>query len=424
MSEDPFQSAQRRKNIVGGVIGNTLEWYDFAVFGYFAPIIGSQFFPSDDALAGTIKAFGVFAAGYLMRPLGGVFFGYIGDKLGRKRALEVSVLMMGIPTTLVGLLPTYAQVGFLGAVFLVILRLVQGLSVGGELMGSISFMTEVAPKEKRGLFGSFSMVSVIAGVMAGSALAALEHSLLSPAALHSWGWRIPFLLGFALCLVGVWLRRGIGESPDFEQVKTAGDIGKNPVTEAIRTEFGRVVHIAALVLGFSVGFYMLFVWWPTYLTKFVSPPVPHAFLANTICMAVFMVLNPVAGWLSDRYNRRAVLAPSYLILALTAYPLFVWTDHGSFTAALTSQVIFAVLMAGVFGTVPATMAEMFPTRTRYSGIGLGYNFSISVFGGTAPLLCTWLTARTLDVAAPAYYLVVVAVVSLIASLALRPRLQE
>jgi MHS family proline/betaine transporter-like MFS transporter len=410
--------------MLGGVIGNTLEWYDFAVFGYFAPIIGSQFFPSDDPVAGTIKAFGVFAAGYLMRPLGGVFFGHMGDKLGRKRALQISVLMMGIPTTLVGFLPTYGQVGVLGAVLLVLLRLVQGLSVGGELMGSVSFMTEIAPKNRRGLFGSFSMLSVIAGVMIGSALAALEHGLLSTAALHSWGWRIPFLLGFALCLVGIWLRRGIAESPDFDRIKTSGDIGKSPVMEALRTSFGNVVHIAALVVGFTVGFYMLFVWWPTYLTKIVSPAVPHALFVNTICMGVFMVLNPVAGWLSDLYGRRAVLAPSYLILALVAYPLFVWTDYGTFSAALTSQIIFAVLMAGVFGVVPSAMAEMFPTRTRYSGIGLGYNFSISVFGGTTPLLCTWLTARTHDVASPAYYLVAVAAVSLVASLALRRGPQE
>jgi MHS family proline/betaine transporter-like MFS transporter len=260
--------------------------------------------------------------------------------------------------------------------------------------------------------------------MAGSALAAVEHGLLSTSALHSWGWRIPFLFGCALCLVALWLRRGLTESPDFEHIKTTGDIGENPVTEAIRSQFVSVVHIAALVLAFTVSFYMLFVWWPTYLTKIVSPPVPHGLLVNTICMAVFMVLNPVGGWLSDLYSRRAVLAPSYLLLAVVGYPLFVWTDHGSFSAALTSQIIFAVLLSGVFGTVPAAMAEMFPTRTRYSGIGLGYNFSISVFGGTTPLLCTWLTARTHDVASPAYYLVAVAVVSLIASLALRPKPKE
>lgn len=409
-----------RKSTIGGVIGNVLEWYDFAVFGYFAPVIGAQFFPSEDLLASTLKAFGVFAVGYLMRPLGGLLFGHIGDRLGRKKALELSVLMMAIPTTLLGLLPTHAQIGAAAPLLVVTLRLVQGLSVGGEYVGSISYMTEIGPAHRRGLWGSLTSCTVNGGILLGSAVATLVHSFLDAAELEQWGWRIPFLLGILLGLFGLWLRHGLVETELFERMKRMGRIERSPILEAFRSGGGSIFRLIPLLMLFGGGFYALFVWWPTYLTKFVTPPVPHALLANTLSILVLSGFTPLAGLLSDMLGRRSVLISAMIVIGVSAYPLTAWTDHGSFPQALISQIIFAVGMAGCLGPMAATMAEMFPTRHRYTSIAIAYNITVGVVGGTAPLLCTWLTSCTGDLAAPAYYVIVLALISLAAALGMKP----
>lgn len=422
MSNSSNMTPHLKKNIFGGVVGNILEWYDFAVFGFFAPVIGSLFFPSDNPMASLIKTFGVFAAGYLMRPIGGIIFGHFGDKLGRKRALQLSVMMMAIPTTLIGFLPTHAQIGLAAPILLVLIRLIQGVSVGGELVGSISFITEIAPKNRRGFFGSFSVCSAVGGILLGSAVATIAHGLFDPQFLKDWGWRIPFMLGFAIGGFGLWMRKGMVETPEFEKVKETGTVGRSPVIEAVMTMPGRIFHIVAILVLYSGGFYMLFVWWPTYLTKIVVPPVSHALMINTISMVVLMVLMPVAGYLSDLIGRKTVLAAAFFGTAVLAYPLVIWTDHGMFGSALVSQLIFAVLIAGALGPMAATLVELFPTRIRFSGIGVSYNIALAIFGGTAPLVSTWLVSRTGDIEAPAYYLIAMSVISLIATLTIRKKL--
>ena len=408
-----------RRNTIASVIGNVLEWYDFAVFGYFAAIIGEQFFPAEDQLAALINAFGVFAAGYMMRPIGGMIFGQMGDRIGRKRALRISVLMMAIPTTLLGLLPTYASIGITASVALVALRLIQGVSVGGELVGSMSFITEIAPPKRRGFYGSWTLFSAVAGVLLGSFVATVMHLIFDPATLAAWGWRLPFLAGFLIGGFGLWMRKGMVESPDFEKLEQAGEVAENPVVEALRHHPGQILHVVALVMTMAGGFYMLFVWWPTYLNTIVSPPVPHALLVNTVAMVALAALIPVAGLASDRFGRKKVLVVSLVAFAIVAYPLFMITDHSVMLAALACQLVFALLMAGVQGPMPAAMGEMFPTETRFSGVAIGYNISMAVFGGTAPLVCTWLIRATGDIAAPAYYLMALVIASLLAALAMR-----
>lgn len=407
------------RNILGGVVGNILEWYDFALFGYFAPVLGALFFPSQDHLASTVKAFGIFAGGYLMRPLGAVLFGHIGDRLGRKRALQISVIMMAIPTTLMSVLPTHAQIGMLAPVLLVVLRLIQGVSVGGELVGSVAYLTEIAPPARRGFLGSLSCCSVDGGIMLGSAMAAGAYGVLGHDAVQSWGWRLPFLLGIVVGLCGLWFRKGLAESDYFERVKEAGKIEEHPVVSVIRSMPLRIVQLVALLSIFGGGFYAFFVWWPLYLTKFVSPAVPHALLVNTIAMLVLVVLYPVAGWLSDRVGRKRTMIFFLTVLLLATYPLVLWTDYGLFWGALFCQIIFAALMAGLSAPMPALMAEMFPTHKRYSGIGMAYNMSLGVIGGTAPLICTWLASIKGHVALPALYLMVLTAVSLAALLTIR-----
>jgi MHS family proline/betaine transporter-like MFS transporter len=417
-------AARLNRNAIGGVVGNVLEWYDFAVFGYFAPVIGAQFFPAQNRVAALINTFGVFAAGYLMRPIGGAIFGHIGDRLGRKHALQLSVMMMALPTTLVGCLPTAVQIGIAAPLLLVLLRLVQGVSVGGELIGSFSFVTESAPSNRRGLLGALSFCAAIGGILLGSLATTTVHGLSSPAFLQTWGWRLPFLGGCVVGGLGFWMRRGMAETADFERTRRAGGVERSPVVEALRSMPGRIVHLAGAALVVAGGFYMLFVWWPTYLTHIIEPPVPHALIVNTLSMLVLLVLTPAMGWLSDLVGRRAVLVGALGGLLMATYPLFLWTDHRSFSSAVASQALFAVLMGGVMGPLPAMAVEMFPTRMRFSGIAVGYNLALAVIGGTTPLVCTWLIARTGDITAPAYYLMLLTLVCLGACLRLPARADD
>jgi len=400
-----------KKNTIAGSIGNVMEWYDFAVFGFLAPIISPLFFPSEDYLAGLIKIYGVFAAGYLMRPIGGMIFGYIGDRLGRKKALQLSIFLMCVPTVCVGLLPTHASAGEMAALLLIICRLLQGISVGGELIGSISFISEIAPPKERGFYGSLTLFSAIGGVLVGSGVATLLTNTLDHGAMQEYGWRIPFIAGIIVGGVGIWLRKNLDESPDYQKIKDAGALPENPVFEVLRTMPKEILQLSFMVSLFGTGFYMLFIWMPTYLTKIVELPVEHALLVNTISMTFLIFFILVAGKLSDRFGRKRILGIGTLLIGLCAYPLFVILDQGSMVEALAAQLAFAFLLALIQGPMPATMVEMFPTKYRFSGIALGYNITLAIFGGTAPMVCTWMVAETNDIAAPAYYLIVVAVIS-------------
>ena len=414
------QNRHTKRSAIAGIIGNVLEWYDFAVFGYYAPIIGTLFFPSESKYAALIKAYGVFAAGYMMRPIGGVVFGHMGDRLGRKKALQVSVLMMAIPTACLGLVPNYDRIGLAAPLILIFLRLLQGISVGGEFIGSMSFITEIAPPNRRGFYGSLTTLSAVGGIMIGSAVATVMQGLLSQESMLSWGWRVPFLAGIAIAGFGLWMRNGLVDPPVFNKLKTAEKIQKSPVIRVIRHMPGRIAHTAALVVLFGGGFYMLFVWWPTYLTHMVKPAVPHALMINTISTLVILALIPLSGYLSDRVGRKKLLVVSCLSIAVVAYPLFMWSDHGVFQSALVAQLIFALIFCNIQGSMPATLAEMFPTGVRFSGIALGYNLTLALVGGTAPMVCTWLVTVTGDIASPAYYLIVLALVSFVAAIKIRP----
>lgn len=408
-----------KKNITGGIIGNVLEWYDFAVFGYFAPIIGAHFFPSNNPIASLLSAFGVFAAGYFARPLGGVIFGRIGDRFGRKTALQASIMLMAIPTFLISLLPTYTTIGLIAPVLLIILRLLQGLSVGGELIGSMCFTTEIAPSDKRGFWGSFAQCSSIGGVLLGSLVSAIIHGLLTPAALASWGWRIPFIAGLGIGIFGLWMRKELTETSDFESTKESGNLSPSPVLDVITKMPGRIFHAAMLVMLSGGGFYLLFVWWPAFLSSVVFPPVKQALSINVISMSVLMTVIPVSGWLSDKYGTRPLHIISALGIAIASYPLFVLVSHATFSSALVAQLIFAVILGIFIGPVPVTLSRMFPSHLRYSGMGLGYNISLSLFGGTAPFIATWLIFKFNSIGVVAYYLIFMATISLISSFRLK-----
>ena len=418
MNSDNSDTGSR--HALAGTVGNVLEWYDFAVYGFLAPIMSPLFFPADNGLTGLIKTYGIFAAGYLMRPIGGIIFGYVGDRLGRKIALQWSIALMAVPTVLVGLLPVHASIGSTAAVLLILLRLVQGISVGGELIGSMSYLVETAPANRRGLAGSWSVCGGVGGILLGSLVASTLGSLLTEEAMNEWGWRIPFLMGIVIFAVGSWLRRTLVESADFEKADADEANAGLPIIAVLRDIPGRVLHLSVSILLFATSFYLLFVWMPTYLSQIVTPPVAHALGVNTTAMVLLLIMIPLGGHLSDSLGRKPIMLTATVVMGLFVYPAFLILDQGVMLYALVIQLLFAVLLGLIQGPLPAFMVECFPVKVRYTAIGLSYNITLAIFGGTAPLVSTWLIQATGDLASPAIYLVVLAVISTISMYFLKP----
>lgn len=402
-----------RKLELAGSVGNVLEWYDFAVYGFLAPIMSPLFFPSEDQLSGLINTYGIFAAGYLMRPIGGIFFGHIGDLMGRKKALQLSIAMMAIPTVLVGLLPVHNQVGVVAAFLLVLLRLIQGVSVGGELIGSMSYLVETAPPNRRGLCGSWSVCGAIVGILVGSLVVTILTKTLGAEAMSAWGWRVPFLGGIVIFLIAKWLRSSLEETPEFMASKQEEAPKKNPLGEVIREMPIRVLHMSASILLFGTSFYTLFVWMPTYLTDIVKPPLENALTINTISMVLLLAMIPVGGILADRFGQKPVMLWATGVLGVIVYPIFLFIDHGILWHAVISQLVFAFLLGLIQGPLPSFMVDCFPIKNRYTAIGLSYNITLAIFGGTAPMVCTWFIKTTGDMASPAIYLAVLAAISVV-----------
>ncbi len=400
-----MEQGNTRHVIAAGAIGNVLEWYDFAVYGYFAASIGRTFFPKEDPVAQVLSAFGIFAVGFLMRPIGGVIIGHIGDHYGRRAALTFSVTAMAIPTFLVGVLPGYAVLGLMAPIALTALRIVQGLSVGGEYTTSVVFMVEHATQGRRGLIGAVACCGAIAGILLGSATGALLAQILSAEALAQWGWRIPFLLGLVVGLAGYFLRRGVAESAPRKPS------ARSPLVETVRRNPGLLGRLAGLATFNAVGFYLLFVYIVSWL-QFADGIAPvHALGINTFNMALLLPTMIAMGWLSDRIGRKPVLILGTALGFLGALPLFWLMLHNTIWMVVLGQFGFVIAVGAFLGTQPATMVEATPPEVRCTAIALGYNVTLGVIGGLSPLVATWLVHRTGDNLSPAYLLMAAAAVS-------------
>lgn len=407
------------RTLMAGAIGNVLEWYDFALYGYFAPVFAAMFFPSEQPSASLLSAFGVFAIGFLARPLGALLFGYIGDTLGRREALAWSVILMAIPTVVVGLLPTYAMIGIAAPVALTCCRFLQGLSVGGEFTGSVTFLVEHAAFSERGYIGSWAGFSAQVGALLGSAVGALVASNLTDEALHQWGWRIPFVLGSLIAFVGWYLRTRIPESPAFEQVRRAGALSAAPIREVFTHQRVAVAKVIGLVWLHGVGFYLLYVYLTTYLSTVTAVPLGTVLTMNTACMLLLAVLIPLMGHLSDRVGHTSLLLIGAAGLAITAYPSFVCLTSGDLSLVWFAYVWLTVLMSCYLGPFFAVVVTLFPTAQRYTGLSAGYNIAAALFGGTAPLVATLLIEWSRNILSPSLYLSLCALISLSIILTLR-----
>lgn len=407
----------RRRTITAGIMGNVLEWYDFGVYGFFASIIATQFFPSDNPSISLIAAFGAFAAGFLMRPVGAALFGHIGDRHGRGRALQLSVLCMAVPTFIIGLLPTYESIGVTAAVLMVLMRMLQGVAVGGEFTSSIVFLAESAPVGKRAYFTSWSMFGATGGILMGSAVGAFLSSHMDPAALNSWGWRVAFLAGIGVSAVGFFVRQGLAKQPAKEHTKP-------PLIEAFKSHSTEIFKVVGLNVVNAVTFYLIFIYAVTWMIKNVGETRSEALDINTASMFLLLVLLPVCGKISDAWGRKKMLLLGIGGVAVLAYPLITLMHHPDAVLILAGQMGFVILIACYLASIPAVMTEMFPQEIRVTAVSVSYNITLALLGGTSPLVAVWLIERTHDDLSFAWYIVLSAVISFIFALTLSDRRNE
>jgi MHS family proline/betaine transporter-like MFS transporter len=406
-------SAKQRTAIVAAVVGNMLEWYDFAVYGFFVPVISQLFFPAQTPLLRILLTFAVFGVGFVMRPIGAVVFGIYGDRHGRRRALSAVVFLMAFSTLAVGILPTYSAVGVLAPLLLVAARLLQGLSSGGEWGGSAAYLVEYAPDRRRGFIGSWQQVSVGAGFLLGSLSAAVLNSMLSHDAMLSWGWRVPFLFGIVLGGVGAYLRFKLDDTPKYNEIETHHAVSHAPLREAFTTHRKPTLIAFGITLHNTVAYYTVLTYMTTYLTSVANLTRSAALWISTGCLLAFVVTVPFMGMLSDRIGRRPLFIISAAGYALLAYPGFLLASSGSVALALITQLVLVILLAAYAGPGPAVYAELFPTRVRYTALSVGYNIPVAIFGGFAPFIAQWLINSTGSAIAPAYYVIVASAVTLI-----------
>jgi MHS family proline/betaine transporter-like MFS transporter len=418
---DTSQDVKTRRAVSAAVIGNVLEWYDFAVYAYVAAYIAKNFFPQGDPVTALLATFLTYGLGFLARPLGGIILGRVGDTHGRKTALLITIALMAIGTVMIGILPTYASIGVLAPLLLLIARLLQGFSAGGEWGSSTAYIVEWAPQNQRGWYGSFQQTSVVAGLLLGSGIAALFATILTNEQMDGWGWRIPFLLGGILGPVGLWMRRTIDETPAYKKV-TATPVA---ATEDKTNPWLLAGRAFGFTIVWTVCFYILLNYMPTWTRTYLKLTPAAALWANTIGLLALMIFIPLMGWLSDKYGRKPLLLACCVAYIVLPYPIFAYLLGGaSYTELVLVQILFAILISMFSGPGPAAIAEMFPTRTRSTWMTSGYALAVAIFGGFAPFIAVWLINTFNSPIAHSFYLIAAAIVSTIVIATLRETAHE
>jgi metabolite-proton symporter len=400
--------------VVASVVGTSIEWYDFFLYGSAAALVFPHlFFPKSDPLAGVLISFGTYAVGFVARPIGAAIFGHYGDRIGRKGMLIATLLMMGLATAAVGVLPGYGTIGIAGGVILTLLRVLQGLGVGGEWGGSVLMSMEWGSKGRRGLVASWPQLGVPIGLILGNG-ALLVFSQVSGGAFLEWGWRIPFLLSLVLVAVGLYIRLGITETPAFRKVVEQNRVVRQPVTEVIRRSWREIVLSALLRVSEQAPFYVFTSFVLAYGTKTLKFSNNFMLVSVFLAAIVSLLTVPLAGYLSDRYGRRMVYLVGVVLVGLYAFPYFALLDSGMGGLVVLGVILSLVTHDIQYGPQAALIAENFTGRVRYSGASLGYQLASVIAGGPAPLIATALLAAFHSSAAIAVYIVACAVVSLIA----------
>ncbi|GJH10604.1 MFS transporter [Caballeronia novacaledonica] len=416
-SQDAQSRAPIRRAMAASAIGNATEWFDYGIYSYGLTYISAALFPGSTAQA-TLFALATFAISFLVRPLGGLFWGPLGDRLGRKHVLALTIIIMSMATLLVGVLPSYASIGLWAPASLVALRMIQGFSTGGEYGGAATFMAEYAPDHKRGFCGSFLEFGTLAGFSLGAFLMLGCSVLLGNDAMHAWGWRLPFLVAAPLGLIGLYLRSKMEDTPVFRECAEASEREHHaglPLRELFASYWKPLLQLGGLVVALNVVNYVLLAYMPTFMKKELGMSDNLSLLLPLIGMLSMMVLLPFAGALSDRIGRKKVWWLSLVGIFVAAVPMFTLMSHG-IAGALIGLGVLGLLYVPQLASISAMFPAMFPTQARYAGMAIAYNISTSIFGGTAPMVTDWLIGRTGSTLVPAYYMMGACVVGAIALL--------
>ncbi|MFC9315242.1 glycine betaine/L-proline transporter ProP [Streptomyces nigra] len=415
-----------KRAVKAASLGNAMEWFDFGIYSYLAVTLGHVFFPSGNDTVQLLSSFATFAVSFLVRPIGGMVFGPMGDKIGRKKVLAFTMILMAIGTFAIGLIPSYATIGFWAPVLLIFFRLVQGFSTGGEYGGASTFIAEYAPDKRRGFFGSFLELGTLAGYVAAAGLVTILTSALGTSGMESWGWRVPFLVAGPIGLVGLYLRLKLDETPAFQKLEDESMHHASEAASSVETTATRdlkkifreywptLILCICLVGAYNITDYMLLSYMPTYLSDEMGYSETHGLLILIATMVVLMLVINQVGRLSDRVGRKPLLMAGMLGFLVLSLPSFLLVRQGSLVAVAAGMLMLGLSLVCLLGTMSATLPALFPTQVRYGSLSVGYNLSASLFGGTTPLVITALISATGSDLMPAYYAMGAALVGVIA----------
>ncbi|KAB7768866.1 glycine betaine/L-proline transporter ProP [Xanthomonas maliensis] len=413
-----------RKAVGAAALGNAMEWFDFGVYGYLAVTLGQVFFPSTNPTAQLIATFATFTVAFLVRPLGGLVFGPLGDRYGRQKVLAATMILMALGTFSIGLIPSHARIGLWAPVLLLLARLLQGFSTGGEYGGAATFIAEYATDRNRGLMGSWLEFGTLGGYIAGAATVTVLQAALSEAQMLAWGWRVPFLIAGPLGLLGLYLRMKLEETPAFRAYAEQAEqrerqtAGQGLMT-LLRLHWPALLKCVGLVLVFNVTDYMLLTYMPSYLSVTMGYAESKGLLLIILVMLVMMPLNVVGGLFSDRLGRRPMIIGACVALFALAVPCLLLVGSGNDWLIFAGLMLLGLALVCFTSSMPSTLPALFYTPVRYSALSIAFNVSVSLFGGTTPLVTAWLVERSGDPLVPAYYLMGAAAIGLITMLFVR-----
>ncbi|MFD1863157.1 MFS transporter [Planococcus chinensis] len=411
-----MSNKQMRRILIASLVGSSIEWFDYFLYGTMAALVFNQlFFVNEDPTVGLLLAYASFALSFFIRPFGGIVFSHIGDRIGRKKTLVLTLSLMGFATFAMGLLPTYQAIGVAAPILLITLRLIQGLGIGGEWGGALLLATEYAPPERRGLFGSIPQMGVTIGMVMGT-LALWIMTLLPEASFMTWGWRVPFVLSALLVVFGLWIRKGIDETPEFKRVQEAGEIPKLPIVETLKYHWRAVLITIGAKVVETAPFYIFSTFVVSYATANLGFTRTATLSAVMIATVVTTILIPIMGHLSDKVGRKKLYIAGTVAMALFAFPYFWMLQQGSVALLILATVIaLGVIWAPITAVLGTMFSEIFDAKVRYTGVSLGYQIGAAVAGGTAPLVATALLAQFNNSYVPvALYIIFTALVSLLA----------